>query len=180
MPLVCSSRTLNKLPFITKKHIKIPIIPLSRIWCPCSFNSTCNGVTAHTFAMITVPAKAHFIYISTLRFYCLVVLTCSTMCFPERMTTSSKSNCLIIIHCHSAKCFSDIFGTCNWVRIAVRSLRVDIDQTHLHCTKGLVKDSVTSVTFVCQPLCFFSPKNIIFWPPYVNTATSKSKGFSSH
>ena len=82
-----------------------------------------------------LPTLALFFYSCSGRFCTdILIRVCGTMCFSKCMSAGNKSYGLFIVHCHSSKGFPYISGCSDWVRIAVWSFRIYIDQSHLHRT----------------------------------------------
>ena len=96
------------------------------------------------------------------------------------MSTGDEGYGLFVIHSHATEGFTNITSCGKWIRVSVRSFRVDVNQTHLHSGQWILEFTVTRVALVCKPCCFRTPVYILFWLPYIGTATSKAEGLEAH
>ena len=96
------------------------------------------------------------------------------------MTTGSKRDGFFVVHRHPAKSVANITGRCQRIGVAVRTLRIDVDQAHLYRAEVALKFAVTSVALIVQPFGFRAPIDILFGLPNVGTATGEAKGFETH
>ena len=131
-PLISTSRALCQLPFVTKQVFKVVVAPLSRSCRPSNFKTTGNRVSSLTRLETAHPAKTLSFQVSHFRIVSQVVSISSTMALTKRMTTCNQSNRFLIIHRHAGKGLANIFRRLNGVRIAVRTFRIDINQSHLN------------------------------------------------
>ena len=127
MPLVRSSRAFYKFPLVFKQQVKVPIVPLNRIRGPCSFNTACNCISAHTRGMRTKPAKSHFMEWGALGIRSNRIFIASPMCFSEGVSASSEGDSLFVVHSHSRKRFANIDCTFQGIWFSIGTLGVDID-----------------------------------------------------
>ena len=102
------------------------------------------------------------------------------MSFAERVSAGDQGNCLLVVHRHASKRLPNIACRCDWVRLAVRSFRVHIDQPHLNSAERIVELTVSLVAFVSQPLGLRSPVNVLFRLPDVRAPTGETEGLQSH
>ena len=130
--------------------------------------------------MFVFPTQSHFFNRST--FWCSAnktSITC-TMYLTKSVSTSNKSNSFFIIHSHTVKSFTNIFCACNRIRISIWTFWININQTHLHCSKWIFKITFTSIAFVSKPFFFFTPVDIFFWGPNIRTSTTVAKSLTAH
>ena len=57
-PLPGSRRALGQFPIIFEECCEVAVVPLSRIWGPGAFDTTGDGVTRLTAAVLAGPTKA--------------------------------------------------------------------------------------------------------------------------
>ena len=102
------------------------------------------------------------------------------MSLAKSMTACNESNGFLVVHGHAPEGFANVTSSGNWIRISIWTLRINVNQPHLHGTEGVVKFSVSTVTFVPKPSGFRSPVNVFFRFPDVFSSTCKAIGFQAH
>merc|ERR1712230_302691 len=107
--------------------------------------------------MLVLPTEALLLEASSLRLLANLRRVTGTVRLTESVTTSDKRNSLIIIHGHAAESGTNVPAGGNGVRDAVRSFRVDINETHVGCTERLFQ--VTGVDVLRVLLVNISVKN---------------------
>ena len=101
------------------------------------------------------------------------------MRFAEGVSASDQRYGFFVIHRHSSKCVANVFGSGKGIGIAVRALRIDVDQPHLNRCKRLLKFTLATIALVAEPFGFRAPIDE-FCFPIVFAAASKTKGFKTH
>ena len=110
-----------------------------------------------------------------------MVFWSGSVSLSERVPTRSESNRFFVVHGHAAERFTDVLRTKQRVGIRIRSLRVDVDESHLNCCKRVFKVLArVAVAVISKPLVFASPVGVIFWLPNVWSASTKSKDRAPH
>ena len=137
VPDMRTSRAFGQLPVIFKKQLKITIIPLGRIGCPRPFNSAGCGIAAFSSAIAVCPSEAHLMNRGAFRFCSDKLRVTGAVRFTKSMAAGDQRDSLFIIHRHTSECFTYILCAQHRVWICVRSLWVDINQPHLHCSKRI-------------------------------------------
>ena len=151
-PLISACWTLCQFPLETKKIIKIIIIPSCWCSCPCSLKTTGNRILCIPFSKTVFPTKALLFNTSSSWFRSnIFTRISSTMRLPKSMTASNKRNSLFIIHGHATECFTNVTCRSNWIRFAIRPLRININQPHLNSSKWIFKIAVACITLIAQP-----------------------------
>ena len=126
------------------------------------------------------PAEAHLFHRRTFGFRTNKRSITGTMCLAESMTSSGECNGLLVIHRHPRESFANILGTGEWVGVAVRTLRIHINQTHLNRGKGMGEIALTTVPAVAQPISLDAPIDVFFRRPDVSTATTETERSATH
>ena len=95
------------------------------------------------------------------------------------MSTGNKCNGFFIVHGHTCKCLADVTCGKHGIWVSVRAFRVDVDQTHLHCSKWVIELTVTLVALITEPCCFFAPVGFICFV-HICTSATESEGLKAH
>ena len=101
------------------------------------------------------------------------------MGLTEGVSTSDQGHGLFVVHAHAGEGVTDVLGGQNWVWIAVRAFRVDVDQTHLHCCQRVLQLAVALVAIVGQPFGLWSPVHFLGLEG-VHAAAGESEGRKAH
>src|SRR5206468_7670774 len=96
------------------------------------------------------------------------------------VAASDQRDGLFVIHRHAREGLADIPGRSDWIRLAVRPFRIDVDQTHLHGTERILEVAVAGVALIRQPLAFGPPIDVLFWFPGVDAATTEAERLEAH
>src|SRR5205807_10155798 len=68
---------------------------------------------------------------------------------------------LLVVHRHAGKGLADVLGRGQGIRIAVGTLRVDIDQAHLNRPERSRELTITAVALVAQPRVLGPPEDLL-------------------
>mmetsp|Transcript_2538 Transcript_2538/g.5707 ORF Transcript_2538/g.5707 Transcript_2538/m.5707 type:complete len:202 (-) Transcript_2538:593-1198(-) len=180
-PQFGSSRCCCKLPLISKQNVKISIIPFGWTCSPCPFQSRSNCISSLARSKLILPAETLVFQGSSLRLDADIRWIAGSVTLSECVATSDQSHGFFVIHRHATKGFTDISSCSNRITVSFRSFWVDINQTHLDGTQGIVQFSIPFVSFVgAQPFAFLAPVHIILGLPNILTTSCKTKRFESH
>ena len=102
------------------------------------------------------------------------------MGFAKRMTAGNQSHGFFVIHGHAIERFANVLSRGKRIRLAVWSLWVHVDQSHLNSGERILKLPVSRVTLVSQPLAFGSPIDVLLRFPDIFATTGESKRFQTH
>ena len=96
------------------------------------------------------------------------------------MTTGNQSDGLFVVHGHATKGQSDLLGRGKRIAIPIGSLRVDINQPHLHRCERVVHFSFVVITFLAEPLGLRPPIDVFLGFPNVGTTATEAEGPKAH
>ena len=171
-PLLGPGGALREIPIVPEKRVEIAIVPLGRGRRPSAFQATADRIATGAAAVAVLPAQAHFLDRGRFRFASHVLVGIRrAMGLAESVAACDERDGLFVIHRHSAEGFANVFGGSQSARIAVGTLGVDVDQTHLHGAQRIVEIAVARVALVAQPLGFRPPIDVLFRFPYVFATT---------
>src|SRR5262249_28446967 len=81
---------------------------------------------------------------------------------------------------HAAERLADVARRGDRVRVAVRPLRVHVDEAHLHRGQGLFQVAFTAVALVVEPRGLGAPEDVLVGLPGVLAATGEAEGREAH
>ena len=103
------------------------------------------------------------------------------MHFTECVPAGDQRHGFFIIHRHAGEGFAHILCAQQRVGIAVGTLRVDINQTHLNGSQRIFQRlSRFGITVIIEPTGFGTPINIFFRMPNIGAAAAKTECFATH
>src|SRR6185437_2469948 len=147
-PLLGASRTLLQFPLMLEQVLEIIVTPLRRRLRPDDLRAASDGVGTDTRTMTTSPAQALVLDLSAFRLRSHERWIAGAMRLAEGVTTGNQRDGFLVVHRHTCECLTDVVSSCDRIGIAVRSFRVDVDESHLHRAQWLLKLSFAAVTFV--------------------------------
>src|ERR1700676_3558356 len=103
----------------------------------------------------------------------------STVGLAESVTAGDERHSLFVVHRHAEERFADILGRGAGVRLAVRALRIDVDQAHLHRAERFPQLTFAAVAFVAQPRALGTPIEL-FRLPDIGAAAGKAERLEAH
>ena len=98
----------------------------------------------------------------------------------SRVTSGDQCDGLLVVHRHAAKGLANVLRGEEWVRVAVRTFGVDVDEAHLHRAQGIGEFAVTAIALVAQPGGLGSPVRALFGLPDVHSSPSESERREPH
>src|SRR5215467_2983218 len=101
------------------------------------------------------------------------------MRFAEAVTAGDQCDGFFVVHRHPAEGLTNVARCRDRIGIAVRSLRIDVDEAHLYGAERIVKLAFAAVTFVAKPGTFGPPIKFIGFPGIV-AATREAERLEAH
>src|SRR5262249_18270187 len=148
---------------------------------PDDLQAATDRVPTMTSAKFVAPSEALILDVGSFRIRADILSgNASAVSFAESVTTGDQRNCFFVIHRHASKCFANIPGRCQGIRLSVGSLRIHIDQTHLHGSERILQVAVATVALVRQPCSLRTPEDVLFGLPDVLPTAAKAEGFEAH
>ena len=80
----------------------------------------------------------------------------SAMGFAKRAPAGDERDRLFVVHRQACEGLTNAAGRGGRIRLAVRTLRIDVDQAHLNGCERILKLPVAAVALVRQPLALSS------------------------
>src|SRR5215469_10769259 len=179
-PLVRSSRALGQLPFVAVQGLQEAVVPRDRRGRPGDLETAGDRVAALAGAEAALPAEALLLDRGGLGVGADGVLRARTVGLAEGVTAGDQGGRLLVVHRHPPERLADVTGRGDRVRVAVRALRVDVDEAHLDRTEGLLELPVAVVALVTEPDGLGTPVDVLVRLPDVGTAAAEAEGLEAH
>ena len=157
------------------------MLPLHRVGGPCAFQAAADGIDALAAAKGVFPAQALLFDGGSLGLGTDILAGIgSAVGFAEGVSAGDEGNGLLVVHRHAREGLADIECRGDWIRLAVGSFGIHIDEAHLNRAERIFELTVAAVALVCQPLAFRSPVNVFFRLPDVLAPAAETEGLESH
>src|SRR5690242_20492793 len=95
------------------------------------------------------------------------------------MAAGDQRDGLLVVHCHAEEGLADIFGRRDWIGLAVRPFRIDVDEAHLDGAERLGELAFAAVAFIAEPGPFGTPVEF-FRLPHIGASAAETEGFKTH
>ena len=180
-PLVRTAGTFCQFPLVLEEDVEVVVVPSDRVGRPCALDPAADRIVALAGAETILPAEALRLDAGALGFGTDILARFGgAVALAEGVPAGDKRHGFFVIHRHAGEGLANIARRSYRVRIAVRPLRVDVDQAHLDGAQGVRKFTVTGVAFVAKPIRFGSPVDVLSGLPDVLAATGEAEGLEPH
>ena len=180
-PLMSARWALGQHPVVAEEIVEVAVGPLSLRGGPGTLKTAGDGVAGVALSKFAQPAKTLSFDALPLRFRAdILIRTGRAMGLPESVAAGDQSDRFLVVHRHAGEGFTDVPGGRERVGLRVRSLRVHVDQTHLHGRQRIGQFPVAAVTLVRQPFVFRSPVNVLLGFPHIGPTSGESKRLQAH
>ena len=103
---------------------------------------------------------------------------------PKVCPPTISASGLLVVHRHARERLADVLGGGKRVGVAVRALRVDVDQAHLHGAERACELALAAVALVAQPRVLWPPEDLLGLPdvlaPEAEAERLKAHRFHRH
>ena len=154
LPLPCTCGALGQLPLVAKEVLEVVVAPLRWGGGPGALEAAGSGVFGVAFAVGILPALTHFFHGSAGWFATHEAWVSCTVHFAKGVSTGHQGHGFFVVHGHAAKGFAHVACRGKRIGVAVGAFRVDINQSHLHCTKRILEVAVSFVALISQHFGF--------------------------
>src|SRR5262249_4637549 len=148
---------LHLLPLVAEQRLEEAVVPGHRGGRPGALQPAGDGVAAHTGAELVLPAQALLLKGRAFGLAAEVRFRCRSMGLAERVSPGKERYRRLVVHGHAPERLPDVPGRRERVRIAVRPLRIDVDQAHLNGAERVRELTVAAVALVPEPRALDAP-----------------------
>ena len=180
LPLMRAGRALRQLPFVAEQVLEEVVAPLRRRGGPGDLQAAGDRVAAHARAEAALPAEALRLELAAFRIGPHVRLGRGAVGLAEGVAAGDQRDRLLVVHRHAREGLADVPGRGDRIRIAVRALRIDVDQAHLHGAERVLEVPVAGVALVLQPLRLGAPVDVLIRLPDVLATAAEAEGLEAH
>src|SRR3972149_1325390 len=131
-PLMRTGRALRQFPFVAEQVPEEVVAPSGRRGGPGDFQAAGDRIGAFAAAEAVLPAETLLLQGRSLWFRTEVPAPIgSTVGLAERVSAGNERNRLFVIPRHAAERFSNVLCCSERIGVAVRPLRINVDQAHM-------------------------------------------------
>jgi hypothetical protein len=181
-PLLRAGRASGKLPLIIEQQVEIVAVPADRVRRPGAFEPAGDRMVGNSALVAAGPAQALLGDVGALRFGADLGRIARAVALAEGVTAGDERDRLLVVHAHSAERLADVAGRLRRVGVTARTLRVDVDEPHLHrCERVL--ESLARILVdpgLAQPLLFGAPEDVLLRLPAVDPAAAEAEHRPAH
>src|SRR5258708_24918168 len=123
-----TGRALGQFPFVTEQVREEVVAPLRRRRGPDDFQAAADRIAAFAAAMAALPAEALFLDADGFGHWADQRPIAGAVGLAERMSARDERDGLLVVHRHARERLADIPCRSDWIRLAVRPFRIDVDQ----------------------------------------------------
>ncbi len=178
-PLMRARRALCQFPLVAEQVLEVVVAPLRGRGGPGDLQAAGDRVTAHARAEGAPPAQPLLLEAAPFGLRPHIGLEAGAVGLAEGVAAGDERHRLLVVHGHARESLADIPGRRDRVWIAVRALRVDVDQPHLNGAERILEIPDTGVPLVPQPLVLGAPVDLIRLPD-VRTSAGEPEGLETH
>ena len=173
-------RALGQLPLVAEQVLEEVVAPPGRRRGPGDLQPAADLVAAHAGAEAALPAEALLREAAGLGHRAHMRRVASTMGLAEAVAAGDQGHGLLVVHRHAREGLADVARRRERIRRAVRPLRIDVDQAHLHRGQRVLQDPVTRVARVAEPGVLRPPVDVLLRLPDVRAPAAEAEGLEPH
>ena len=172
---------LAQLPLVAEQVLEEAVAPLRRGLGPRDLDAAGDRVLALAGAVAVAPAEALRLERGALGLGADVLVGVGrAVGLAERVAAGDQRDRLLVVHRHAAERLADVDGRRERVGLAVRPLRVDVDEAHLHGAERLFEIALAAVALVAEPLGLGAPVDVLVGLPHVLAAAREAERLEAH
>ncbi len=171
---------LEQLPVVGEQDVEELVVPAGRVVGPGDLDAAGDRVGAHAGAVARLPAEALLLERGGLGVGADALARARAVGLAEGVAAGDQRDRLLVVHRHPAERLADVAGRRERVRVAVRALRVDVDEAHLHRAERVLQLAVAAVALVAEPLGLRAPVDVGLGLPGVHPAAAEAEGLEAH
>ena len=150
-PLLRTGRALRQIPVVLVEIVQVAVVPLRRLVGPGALEPARQRVGAVAGAVAVLPAKTLVFDGTALWLRSEVLGIDGAMGLADRVPADDQGHRLLVVHRHPTERLADVPRRGEGARVAIRTFRVDVDQSHLHRAERTGELPVAGVALVAEP-----------------------------
>ena len=163
-PLLRAGGARRQLPLVLVQVVQEAVVPLRRVVRPGALEPAGDRVGALAGAEGVPPAQALCLDRAALGLRTDVLRAGGAVALAEGVAADDERHRLLVVHRHAGEGLADVPGRRQRIRVAVRPLRVHVDQAHLHGAERTLELSVAAVALVAEPRVLRTPEDLVGLP----------------
>src|SRR5262249_48046164 len=145
------------------------VVPPGGLVGPRALDPAGDRFDAHAATVAVLPADELRLDGSAFRLRADVLRPDGAVRLTEGVAPDDQRNGLLVVHRHAAERFANVPCRGERVRVAVGSLRIDVDQTHLYRAEWTGEFPVAAVALIPQPCVLGAPKDLVGLPDVLSS-----------
>src|SRR6202022_4427815 len=146
--LIGPSRALLQLPFILEQVLEKAVAPLRRRRAPGDFRAAGDRVFSFPCAIAALPAEAHLLNGRSFGLGTDQRAVAGAVGLAEAVSAGDERNRLLVVHRHALEGLANVDGSGDRIRLAVRPIRIHVNESHLHGGRGILELAVAGGTLI--------------------------------
>ena len=180
-PLLRTGRALRQLPLVPEQVLEVAVVPADRVVGPRTLQPAGDRVATLAGPEAALPAESLLLDAGTLGLATHVLVGVGgAVGLAERVAAGDERDRLLVVHRHPLERLTDVAGRRHRIRVAVRALRIDVDQTHLHGAERIRQLAVAAVALILEPHPLRTPVDVLLGRPDVLTAAAEAERLEAH
>src|SRR6266480_1442826 len=182
--LIGPSRARLELPFIFEQVLEKAVAPLRRRRAPGDFRTAGDRVFAFARAEPALPAKALFLDQRSFRLGTHQRGIAGAVSLAEAVSPSDERNRLLVVHRHALEGLANVNGGGNRIRLEVRSIRIHVDEAHIHGSQRILEIADAAVALVAmrigEPSFLLAPVDDLVGLPHIGASAAEAEYLEAH
>ena len=170
---------LGQLPVVLEEVLEKAVVPLRRLLRPRALEAARQRLRAVAVAGAVLPAETLLLERRGLGLGAEVARVDGAVRLAERVPADDQRDRLFVVHRHASERLADVLGRRERVGVAVRALRVDVDQAHLHGAERSLELAPVAVALVAEPRVLAAPVDLLGLPD-VLAAEAEAERLKAH
>ena len=204
LPLVGAGRALGEHPFMAEQVLEVAVVPLDRVVGPGALDAAADLVAALAATEGALPAEALLLDARGLGLAADGGRVTGAVALAEGVAAGDERDGLLVVHRHAGEGLADVTRRRQRVRVAVRALRIHVDQAHLHGRERILQitrvhvavgrvigrqhpaclldpfGAMSIALVAAKPLGLRTPVDVLLRLPDIGSAAAEAEGPEAH
>ncbi len=179
-PLMRAGGAARQLPVVAEQVFEEVVAPLRRRAGPGDLQPAGDRIGAHAGAVRAAPAQALLLDRGRLGLGADARCRTGAVRLAEGVAAGDERHGLLVVHGHAREGLPDVARRGDRIGVAVRALRVHVDQAHLGGRERTGELPVAAMALVAEPRALAAPVDVRLGLPDVGAAASEAEGPEAH